>query len=38
MKGMKGLCVNVKAELDEMPPKVCTIVFPFSCSVVATHD
>ena len=39
MKGMKGLCVNVKAELDEMSPKVCVIVMaslivPISCSVV----
>lgn len=23
MKGMRGLCVTVKAELEEMPPKVC---------------
>jgi len=22
MKGMRGLCVNVKAELEELPPKV----------------
>ena len=39
MKGMKGLCVNVKAELDEMSPKVCVIIMaslivPISGSVV----
>lgn len=25
MKGMRGLCVTVKAELEEMSPKVCAL-------------
>lgn len=26
MKGMRGLCVTVKAELEEMSPKVCAVL------------